>query len=50
MTVLYFMIPMSLILGFGFVGAFIWSVAAGQWDDVETPAYRILDLDEEERK
>lgn len=43
MTVLYFMIPISLLLGFGFVAAFVWSVNDGQYDDTETPAHRILE-------
>jgi cbb3-type cytochrome oxidase maturation protein len=48
MTVLYFMIPISLMLGFGALAAFIWSVFDGQYDDVETPAHRILE-DEQEK-
>lgn len=43
MNILYLMIPLSLMLGAVFVGAFIWSVNAGQMDDVHTPAERILD-------
>ena len=42
MTVLIIMIPMALILGFGFVVAFIYSMKSGQFDDLETPAHRIL--------
>ncbi|MBX3022488.1 MAG: cbb3-type cytochrome oxidase assembly protein CcoS [Bdellovibrionales bacterium] len=43
MIVLYLMIPISLALGIGFVGAFVWSVRNGQMDDTETPAHRILE-------
>jgi cbb3-type cytochrome oxidase maturation protein len=43
MNVLYFMIPVSLVLGGLFVAAFIWSVRDGQFDDTETPAHRILE-------
>lgn len=43
MNILFLMIPISLILGGGFVAAFVWSVGTGQNDDLETPAYRILD-------
>lgn len=43
MSVLYFMIPVSLLLGLGFVLAFVWSVNDGQMDDTETPAHRILE-------
>ncbi len=45
MTVLVIMIPMALILGFGFVMAFIISMKTGQYDDLETPAHRMLKED-----
>lgn len=43
MNILYVMIPVSLLLGFGFLFGFIWSVNAGQLDDTETPAHRALE-------
>jgi cbb3-type cytochrome oxidase maturation protein len=43
------MIPMALLLGGGFVAAFIWATNNGQFDDLDTPAYRIL-KNENERK
>lgn len=46
MSILHLMIPMALLLGLGFVAAFVWSVWQGQYDDLETPAFRIL-LEEE---
>lgn len=42
MIVLLLMIPMALILGFGFLAAFLYGVNAGQFDDLDTPAKRIL--------
>jgi len=45
MNILYLMVPMALVLGLGFVGAFIWATKKGQFDDVETPAHRILNED-----
>lgn len=42
MSILMMMIPMALLLGFGFVMAFIWATKNGQFDDVETPSHRIL--------
>lgn len=42
MTVLLLMIPMALILGIGFVLAFVINMKAGQFDDLDTPAHRIL--------
>ncbi len=50
MNILILMIPMSLLLGIGFVAAFLWAVDKDQFDDLETPAYRILDKDTIERK
>lgn len=49
MNIVYFMVPMALLLGGGFVWAFIASVRSGQYDDLETPAHRML-LDDSENK
>lgn len=43
MSILFLMIPLSLLLGGGFLAAFIWSVQSGQVDDTETPQHRILE-------
>lgn len=45
MSILILMIPMALLLGLGFLGAFLYGVGSGQFDDVETPAHRILSDD-----
>lgn len=50
MNILSLMIPMALLLGAGFVCAFIWATKKGQFDDLETPAHRILQDDTNERK
>ncbi len=50
MNILVLMIPMALLLGFGFVAAFMWASHRGQFDDLETPAHRILKDDQNERK
>jgi cbb3-type cytochrome oxidase maturation protein len=42
MRIIYFMLPISLGLGFGFLFAFVRSALRGQYDDLETPAHRIL--------
>lgn len=45
-SILYLLIPLSLLLvGFA-VWVFLWAVKAGQFDDLEGPAYRILQDDE----
>jgi cbb3-type cytochrome oxidase maturation protein len=42
MNVLYLLVPLALLLAGSGVAAFVWSVRNGQYDDVETPAMRIL--------
>ena len=46
MSIVVILLPLALILGLAFVGAFVWASRRGQFDDLETPAHRIL-LDEE---
>ncbi len=47
MSVLIYLIPIALLLGFLGLGAFIWSLKSGQYDDLDGAAQRIL-LDEED--
>lgn len=47
MTILYLLIPLSLILLSLAVWAFFWAVKNDQFDDLEGPAHRIL-FDEDE--
>lgn len=42
MSIVYWMVPFSLLLGAVFVFAFVQSARSGQYDDLETPANRIL--------
>ncbi len=42
MTILYFLIPLSLVLLGLAVWAFFWAVNSGQFDDLDSPAWRIL--------
>lgn len=49
MSIVYFLVPCALFLGLGFTLAFVWMVRRGQFDELETPAYRIL-LEEESEK
>ena len=42
MNVLFFLVPLAVLLaGLGVYG-FFWAVRSGQFDDVETPALRML--------
>ena len=42
MNVLYVLVPLALGLALAGVAAFRWAVRDGQFDDVETPALRVL--------
>lgn len=42
MSIVFLLLPVALLLGIGFLLAFIWGASRGQFDDLETPAHRIL--------
>ncbi len=42
MAVLYILVPLALLLSFGAVVLFWWASRHGQFDDLETPAVRML--------
>lgn len=42
MNLLYLILPLALVIGAGFVAAFVWATRKGQFDDLETPAMRAL--------
>jgi len=42
MIILLMLIPLSLMLLVSAIGAFVWAVRKGQFDDMETPALDIL--------
>jgi len=47
MEILFFMIPMGIVLVGLAVWAFFWAVGNGQFDDLDSPAYQIL-LDDDQ--
>lgn len=47
MNVLAFLIPASLILGGLGLAAFLWSLLANQYDDLDGDAWRILSEDDD---
>ena len=47
MSVLYLVIPIALVLAGTGLGAFLWAVRKGQFDDLDTPAVRMLFDDDE---
>ena len=42
MSILYVLIPLALLLLGLAVWAFFWAVGSGQFDDLDTPAVRII--------
>lgn len=49
MTILYLLIPLTLLVMGIAIWAFIWAVKTGQFDDLEGPAHRILMDDDDPR-
>ena len=45
MIIIALLIPLSILLGACFLGAFIWAVRSGQFEDTTTPALRLLTED-----
>lgn len=43
MTILFLILPITLVLSAGAAIAFTWATHSGQFDDLETPALRALD-------
>ena len=42
MSILYVLIPLALLLLGAAVWAFFWAVGSGQFDDLDTPAVRVV--------
>jgi cbb3-type cytochrome oxidase maturation protein len=42
MSVIFLLIPLSVVLAAAFLGAFIWAVRSGQYEDTVTPSFRLL--------
>jgi cbb3-type cytochrome oxidase maturation protein len=47
-NIVYFLLPLALLLGGGFALSFALAALKGQYDDLETPAHRVLIDDEPE--
>jgi cbb3-type cytochrome oxidase maturation protein len=48
MSILYVLIPLALLLLGVAVWAFFWAVGSGQFDDLDTPAMRVI-MDDDAR-
>jgi cbb3-type cytochrome oxidase maturation protein len=46
MSVLFIVLPLALLLVGCAVWAYVWSVRQGQYDDLDTPAVRMLHDDD----
>lgn len=46
MDVLVYLIPIALCLGFLGLGAFLWSLKSGQYDDLDGAKWRVLSDDD----
>lgn len=42
MSILYVAVPIALLLATGAVAGCVWAIRTGQYEDLETPAVRIL--------
>ncbi|MDR9435486.1 MAG: cbb3-type cytochrome oxidase assembly protein CcoS [Thiohalophilus sp.] len=49
MEILYLLIPIAVIVLAVAIGALIWAVRSGQFEDLEGPAHRILMDDDDPR-
>jgi cbb3-type cytochrome oxidase maturation protein len=50
MDIILYLIPIALFLGLVGLGAFLWALKSGQFDDLDGAAQRILFDDEDEPK
>ena len=46
MMIIYLVLPLALIFAAVALGTFIWAVRKGQFDDLSTPAHRMLHDDD----
>jgi cbb3-type cytochrome oxidase maturation protein len=42
MNVIYLLLPCALVLAFVFVGLYLWAARHDQFDDLDSPAKRML--------
>ena len=48
MNVIFLLAPFSVVLGLIAVGAFVWTLRAGQYDDIQGSAERVLIDDDDD--
>ncbi len=42
MSAVFVLLPLALLIAGGMLALFIWAVRSGQYDDLDTPAMRVL--------
>ena len=42
MSIVLLLVPLALLLGLGFLAAYVWAVRHDQFEDGDTPAVRML--------
>ena len=42
MSVLFLLVPLSVLMGIGAIAAFLWALKGGQFDDLQSPASRLV--------
>ena len=47
MTIVFVLVPLAIVMLAAALGAFFWAVRHAQFDDLDTPAVRVL-LDDDE--
>jgi cbb3-type cytochrome oxidase maturation protein len=50
MSVIFIVLPLALVVVLAAVAAFAWAARRGQFDDLETPAIRMLHDEEDEKR
>jgi len=48
MSIIFILLPLSILLALFFLAAYFWSLHHGQFEDLDTPAMRVL-FDEENK-
>ena len=48
MNIIFILIPLSIVLSIAAIWAFFWAIKSGQFDDLDSPALRIL-LDDDRK-
>lgn len=48
MSVLFIVVPLAIVVVGIAIGAWVWSARSGQYDDLDTPAVRMLRDDDDD--